>query len=343
MKKVIAGVAGGIALLGGAITAPIIPTSATYTGVSYNCFYSQQPTGTTSPETRTTTPCLKPIDGGDETAVAEFKDASGNLIYHQIPVAQYHDMGLKDSPTLGAAANPKVITESLLDIITPEAHAAVAFDTNATPQFAGGVASLTIATTLGSTATLFVACSSDNGLGTVSYTYNAVAFTGTVTTQLTQTPNQFKLTCAYLVSPATGAAHNLVASRSVNSGDFYLHADSYSGTALTGIPDATTNAQTTGTSFTATVTTVACGTWSTMYMLEGNGGLAAGTGSTLRGTITNGAVGIFDSNTTKTPAGSMSMNLTGTSATQAAYIMFSFPQAASCTSAVPPMLQASIF
>lgn len=339
-------VAAGVVVLGGiGANVPTVDFTPIATTYSYNCFYSQQPSSSTStPETREITPCFKP-QTGDESAGAAFIDWDGKVIYRQIPTDRYHRLSLQTGTTtdgLPTGANADIKTGeatekiSILEsVFAPSAtEAAIAFDTSATPQFGAAVASQTVAITLGASATLLVACSSDNGLGTVSYTYNAVAFTGTVTTQLTQTPNQFKLTCAYLVSPATGSAHNLVASRSVNTGDFYTHADSYSGTGVTGIPDATTNNQTTGTSLTGTITTIAASTWSTLYVLAGNGGLAASTGSTLRGTITNTAVGIFDSNTTKNPAGSVSMSASFTSSSQVAYIMFSFP------APVPPPIDA---
>ena len=175
---------------------------------------------------------------------------------------------------------------------------------------------------------LVIACVADDAKGTMSVTYNGTSLTSIANVE--DTSGFFKLHFFYLLNPATGT-NNLVATRGTNSGDFYLFGATYTGIKQTGQPDAsTTNAQTSGTTQTTSLTTIANNSWSILFTSADSGGLAASTNSTLRGSILNGFSGLFDSNSAITPAGSFSMSTTMNSGLRTA-IMVSFSPSASST------------
>lgn len=141
---------------------------------------------------------------------------------------------------------------------------------------------------------------------TVGMTYNGVAmppFASSVDSTF------FKIWGFFLIAPATGT-HTLAPTTSAGS-IVDVHFVTYVSTNQSVQPDASsTTAATSGTSLTANVTTIANNCWSVMYVLADAGNLAAGSGSTLRGSILGTAFGVFDSNGAITPAGSHGMSAT---------------------------------
>ena len=118
----------------------------------------------------------------------------------------------------------------------------------------------------------------------------------------------FKVYLYYLLNPTAGA-NTAVASYTSATDQIYFSVVSYKSAKQSGQPDASNiTTQSSGTTFTQSVTTVANNCWTVQYVFCNSGGLSASTGSTLRGSILNSSVSaFFDSNGAITPAGSTSM------------------------------------
>jgi hypothetical protein len=156
----------------------------------------------------------------------------------------------------------------------------------------GGLSNTLSLTTSGSDRLLVVYCS-DDALGTTTVTYGGVPMTA-ITTQ-NDTSNFFKLSAFYLKNPTVGA-NNIVATRTLATGDFYVFGMTYKNAGQDTVPHTfTSSAQTAGTSQTVSLTTTAASCWTTLFTFADGGGLAASTGSTLRGAVLNTAAGVFDS------------------------------------------------
>lgn len=200
---------------------------------------------------------------------------------------------------------------------------AIAFNA-ANQQVVSGSLTNTIALSSSGSNRLVIAVIADDGKGTMDVTYNGASLTSILGVE--DTSGFFKFHFFYLLNPDTGS-NNLVATRGINTGDFYLIGATYTGIKQTGQPDAsTTNAQTAGTSQTTSITTVADNSWSMLLTGADSGNLAASTNSSLRGSILNGFFGFFDSNSAITPASSFSMSTTMNSGLRTA-IMVSFAPA----------------
>lgn len=141
-----------------------------------------------------------------------------------------------------------------------------------------------------------------------------------------------------LMNPSTGA-NNAVMTNSAPAGANSITISSYNGVKQTGQPEATAQFSGTGTTFTATLTTVTDNSWLVGYMRH-SGTIAAGANTTLRGALSNFMVG--DSNADKTPVGSYSLQFTAASSTGGLGIMAIAPAAASAT-IVSPVAQAATF
>lgn len=205
---------------------------------------------------------------------------------------------------------------------------AIAFDTAKTKYSGSGSSS---------TQSIVVSGTSDFAIGfamvPIARSMTSLAWNGTNMTQVaTVNASFFKLYAYYLTGISTGTA-NLVGTAD-SSTEIYMGAIFYSGASQSGQPDASNTANGTGTSITQTVTTISDNAWTACCTLADVGGLAASTGSTLRDAIQNGAWGIFDSNTAKTPAGSTSMVQTMNSGNRAGIIV-SFSPAGSASTATP--------
>jgi len=162
-------------------------------------------------------------------------------------------------------------------------------------------------------------------------TINTIPYNGVAGTLVTSELGNafFDLYVYQWIAPATGS--NTLSCTINNNGETYLFATSYTGAKQTGQPDGfSSNALSTGTSFTQSVTVTTANSWGWQLVIGDGGGLAASTGSTLRGSILNGAVGVFDTNSVLA-AGSNSMSTTMSSGLRTG-IIASFAPAATANS-----------
>lgn len=201
---------------------------------------------------------------------------------------------------------------------------------------AATVATSVVSTTLtyahtctGSDRIIFVAVQGIISTDTITgVTYNGVALTLVNKIQL---PSWRFIYLWYLIAPATGANNVVVTSSS--SGNIDSCCSSYTGVGQSGQPDnnATNNASAV-TTITTTLTTIADNCWSVLAEANDVGGSTAGSGTTLRGSSTNG-IAIFDSNAAKTPAGSVSLiaNIGGSGKMGTVMASFSPPSVANTT------------
>lgn len=155
---------------------------------------------------------------------------------------------------------------------------------------------------------LFVATSASSGAGPTGVTYNGSAMT------LVATVGAGSTRFWYLANPSSGTNSLSFAGATTN---MQAVAASYTGSSGTGNPEATTNTDTASpaTTVTNSVTTLTDNSWVIglgCYSSFANN-LVAGAGATERIKQASGpdgeAIGIFDSNSPKTPAGSYSMTL----------------------------------
>lgn len=152
-----------------------------------------------------------------------------------------------------------------------------------------------------------------------SVTFNSVAMTQVVGATVIQAQNG-SVSLWFLLSPPTGTnSVNITVPATADPGNNSnggAVAASYTGVMQSGQPDSSsTNTATTGTSFTLTTATVADNSW-TMALFVSNqvAAVSAGSGTTLRKNSTvvrNDMYG--DSNGVITPAGSTTLNASGTS------------------------------
>lgn len=182
---------------------------------------------------------------------------------------------------------------------------AIAFDASA--KGTTGLTTLTFShTCAGSNRILFVNASTQSNLGSITgVTYNGVALTHINDSVASGDNNLASLW--YLIAPATGI-NALVITATGGVSTVTGVSASYTGALQSGVPDASTiNSVASGTSLTTSLTTNADNCW-TVLAITVDSGLAAGSGSTSRNI--QGAVGFFDSNAVKHPAGSTSMAAT---------------------------------
>lgn len=173
---------------------------------------------------------------------------------------------------------------------------AIAFDT-----VTSSTASSFSHTVSGSERILFVAIrSSANTVSAVSYAGNAMTQLATVAV-----PGDGQIYIYYRIAPTLGA--NTVAI--TGGAGLTVRAVSYTGAKQSGVPDASaTNSSSATISISQSITTVANNTWSIAFMRndadqsdDNSGGIA-----TRRGTASS--IAYFDSNSPKTPAGSITGN-----------------------------------
>lgn len=160
----------------------------------------------------------------------------------------------------------------------------------------GSGTSLTYSATLNASTDLVVAAVLGGNLvdDCTGVTYNGVAMTLASKAMI---PLGRYVYHWFLLSPATGSAHNFVASFN-DSADFSsITLSEYSGASQSGQPDATnTNTGTTVTTLTTSVTVVAANSWTIMAAgaTAGESNLDAGAGTTRR--TTSNTADIYDSN-----------------------------------------------
>lgn len=176
----------------------------------------------------------------------------------------------------------------------------------------------------GSNRILFALVLSTEGDYLTGVTYNGVSLSSAAKSNYGSTGYLY---IYYLVAPDVGS-HSLVASFSANT---FGQVDglSFFGASQTGIPDATgsTSGNSAGTTITQSVTTVADNCWAVLVARNGAGPYSAQTNSTIN-PADNGLIfscGFYSTNA-KTPAGTMSMAWSWSSAGASDYgdLMVSF-------------------
>jgi len=187
-------------------------------------------------------------------------------------------------------------------------------------------------TCTGTNLILFVGFCGDSGGGAddvTGVTYNSVAMT-LIQKNVGAAQDRFTY-LYYIVNPATGAHNvqiNCTASHYILAGSA-----SYTGAAQSGQPDNSNQQQSasSATTLTSSLTTVADQCWNALLHGSYGGGSSnsptASTGSTRRAVeAAFGSWGLFDSNSAKTPAGSVSMTTTqaGTTGNVIRHSMSSF-------------------
>jgi hypothetical protein len=183
-------------------------------------------------------------------------------------------------------------------------------------------------TCTGANRILFVSVGNGGGSGSETF---SVTYAGVSMTSILRTVNQSALVFElfYLVAPATGA-NNVVVSTSKSSNHF-SRSSSYTGASQTGVPDSSGSTELTSTNTTLTVssTSVADNCWH-VTACETDFGCTntAGTGLTIRsGSSVRYSIG--DSNSAKTPPGSVSLGWNFTSNSRTSAIIASFKPVAS--------------
>lgn len=188
---------------------------------------------------------------------------------------------------------------------------AIAYSSSASSQNSGST-SLTYALNNASGNFLLVGVADNTATSTnvTGVTYGGVAMT-LITSILKSASNPFYIHLYYLARPLLGS-NNVVVSRTSGSGDLYSIASSYSGV-FYNVIDAynTTTRDGAGSTFTETITSILDNCWAASIVFNDYGGLSANTGSERQ--VLSGAVGFYDTNTPKTPAGSISLVQNNTS------------------------------
>lgn len=215
----------------------------------------------------------------------------------------------------------------------PTYAATIAFDTEVqSAQTPSANIALTMTNT-GSTDLIFVGCPNQNTGGIAGANINGSPMT-LVDSQLAR-DGVTTVRLYYFV--ATTTVNKLSITRSTTTNQWTCFMTSYSGARISSIPDASTKGTTSTNTMTGTVTTVADNDWGVFVAYDGNGGMGASTGSTLRGSIVASAYGMFDTNSALTPPGSHSMSVTDAgSGTSAGFVMAAFAPAVTSTASPKP-------
>lgn len=203
---------------------------------------------------------------------------------------------------------------------------AIAFDAGSSGNTGSG-SSLTVAhTCTGSNRILWVMGFTTGNDTVTGITYNAVAMTQAVkkTTASSQTVYLY-----YLVAPATGA-NNIVLSDS-GTNNLTIVGMSFTGASQTGVPDATSSNNNTGTTASVSLTTIADNCMVVAGYRFNTGTKTAGAGTTNVGGFANPAEGSYLT-TAKTPAGVVTMTEDSTASTIWGGVIASFAPAAATAS-----------
>ena len=181
---------------------------------------------------------------------------------------------------------------------------AIALDTatdSGASQYTGASPLTFSHTCTGTNLILFVCVRSGSGSAPSAVTYNGVSLT-----QINSRTDGSTDSLWYLINPATGS--NTV-SISFSATNIIACAVSYTGVNQSGQPDASaTNVKNNSSTWDGTVTTIADNCWTIAVAHANQGGtLSAGANTTKRTTITTNFI-VGDSNSAKTPAGSVTLN-----------------------------------
>jgi hypothetical protein len=206
---------------------------------------------------------------------------------------------------------------------------AIAYDSSASGTSAG--TSTTFAhTCAGSNRILFVEAYSTSGDDVTGITYNGAAMTQV--SKVSKSGSSEKLYLYYLLAPATGS-NNVVVSRSGSGGFLHGASASYTGALQSGVPDSFATSAPVGndTSISISTTSILDNCWLVGSFVCDNGGITAGSSTTVRAGDTSFDV-IADSNGAKTPAGSYALAINCNNAGRAG-IVASFAPSASTVNA----------
>lgn len=348
MKKKFAGIAVGASLIIGGGSVPTIDQQAPAQAWASSKVSEYKPSWTEKTATGTIehinpVPNFPDDDGDGWVSYAIGINKKGETVYSQITEKGYKSLGKKDGGkhNIEFPAKYKIsVVEAVLEGLMPKtAEAAIAYDTqtSADPVIAS---SITYAHTISGTNTiLFVSPSCYPNSCSLTATYNGTSMTqigGSVVSS-----DSVVQTLFYLVAPTTGT-NNIVVTK---TGGTYIASlsQSYTGASQTGQPDAYSS----GTGyvsgspyqFTASVTSVADNSWAVVFARDtADGSVTVSSGGILRSTTAGWTQG-FDTNSAKTPAGTINMALIGASNVPRAfsygYIMASFSPATGGGSPTP--------
>jgi hypothetical protein len=201
---------------------------------------------------------------------------------------------------------------------------AIARDTNTALQIVGPSTTGSVShTCTGSNLILWCLMQNENQSGFNSITYGGVQLTEAITYNMT---NSQQISLWYLIAPATGS-NTFAVDRIGTVNDCQMQIVSYTGAKQSGVPDASISANnTTSTSLTTTLTTVADNTISVLVGYSNGSQPTAGTNSSLIASIDTDRCTAFDSTGVgpKTPPGSFAMTFTNDVSIIDAAVMASF-------------------
>lgn len=189
---------------------------------------------------------------------------------------------------------------------------AIAFDATATsgPSFTAATSVTWSHTQTGSNLMLHVAGFENSATAHDSgCTYATVPLTKYDTS--TVRPDGIMIITGWLLAGGATGANNIVLSFA-SSQTILGHSASYTGVNQSDTPDSNNKGTNTGINLTISTTTVADNCWGILSASSDGTAVAAGTNSTQRQTTGSGSTGLFDTNAAQTPAGSVSMQATGT-------------------------------
>ena len=192
---------------------------------------------------------------------------------------------------------------------SPAYRYAIVFDAAPVSGATGAAATATFShTCTGTDGLLFAFGEINDQTKTVTATYAAVSMTKTSNSPFDAFTGERHYTF-FLAGPATGA-NDIVYTASSGTPSWGFFAGSYSGCSQTGIPDATTtNSSASTTGLTTSLASNADNCWHMLSVRSNTDLIAAGTGATKRTAGVDISQGIFDSNSAKTPAGSVSLTI----------------------------------
>lgn len=199
---------------------------------------------------------------------------------------------------------------------------AIAFVNAVGNGYGAGGGDLTVAGTVNSGADFLVAIVHQfdtNNMASPAVTWNSDALTLVGTIQKAGSNNDW-LGVYYLVNPDVGS-FNLIADRT-DSSRMQIASACYSG--VSGL-DSSTPVQGSGTStsISSALVSVADNCWHVFNCIEFNGNATASVATVIRSANTaNGGIHLFDSNSAKTPAGSLTQTVTTTPSSTFARVQF---------------------
>ncbi len=195
-------------------------------------------------------------------------------------------------------------------------HAAIAFDAATDGGFSSNSVSPSLTfshTTTGTNLTLLVFCTTGNVVSQddaiTGITYNGVAMTRVNFSPFVASVGPFYN--YYLKGPATGANNVVVTGATeANAYRLFCSSASYTGTDQSNYDAQTTNSALATATFNTSLVSIADNSWHIIGVGTSLTAPAAGTATTLRLNASNSFVFVFDSNSAKTPPGSVTLQET---------------------------------